>query len=104
MPGTETGAHAHSRVPRWLERTELSLRVILRIYVGLIICYMPWSGRILTSLPWSHNLWDHNPLWDVFPKIGDIAADGAVRGIVSGLGLLNIWIALQDAMRGSDRE
>jgi len=27
------------------------------------------------------------------------AANGAVRGIISGLGLLNIWIALQDAIR-----
>jgi hypothetical protein len=42
-------------------------------------------------------LWDQNPLFLRFPELGAYAASGAVRGMVSGLGLLNIWIALHDA-------
>ena len=102
--GPEIAVHPHHKVPRWLERTELSLRVMLRIYVGLIICFLPWSGQILTFFPWSHSLWDHNPLWEAIPVLGRFAANGAVRGIVSGLGLLNIWIALQDAISREDVE
>ena len=76
------------RIPRWLERLELVLRVMLRMYIGLAICYAPWSPMF----------WDQNPLFLQFPTLSAIAANGAVRGLVSGLGLLNLWIAFQDAI------
>jgi len=90
------------RIPRWLERSELFLRVFLRIYIGLAICYAPWSGQVLKNLPWSRVLWDQNPLFLHFPALGVYAASGAVRGLVSGLGLLNLWFAFQDAFRHRD--
>jgi hypothetical protein len=100
---------ASQRIPRWLESSELFLRVVLRMYIGLVIFYLPWSGQIATSfpevlnyLPWSRVLWDQNPLFMQIPTLGIYAANGAVRGIVSGLGLLNIWIAFQDAVRRRD--
>ncbi|MGC9158762.1 MAG: hypothetical protein ACP5FH_07190 [Terracidiphilus sp.] len=80
------------RLPRWLERSELFLRVLLRMYIGLAVCYIPWSGTF----------WDQNPLFARFPLLGAFAASGAVRGMVSGLGLLNLWIAFQDALHHWD--
>ena len=77
------------RIPPWLERAELFLRVLLRMYIGIAVCYAPWSRLF----------WDQNPLFLQFPSIGVFAAHGAVRGIVSGLGLLNLWIAFRDAIR-----
>jgi hypothetical protein len=87
--GAAAGEDAPQRIPRWLVRTELYLRVLLRMYIGLAICYAPWS----------HLFWDQNPLFVQFPTLAIYAANGAVRGIISGLGLLNIWIAVQDAIR-----
>ena len=81
--------HPPQRIPHWLVRTELYLRVLLRMYIGLAICYAPWSQLF----------WDQNPLFVRFPTLAIYAANGAVRGIISGLGLLNIWIAVQDAIR-----
>jgi hypothetical protein len=81
--------HSQQRIPHWLVRTELYLRVLLRMYIGLAICYAPWSQLF----------WDQNPIFVQFPTLAIYAANGAVRGIISGLGLLNIWIALQDAIR-----
>ena len=83
---------AHHHVPRWLERVELFLRVMLQMYIGLAICYWPWS----------RTFWDQNPIFLQFPWLGNIATAGAVRGLVSGLGLLNLWIAFQDAIRHRD--
>jgi hypothetical protein len=83
---------ATQRIPRWLERSELLLRVLLRMYIGLAICYAPWWPTV----------WDRNPLFAQFPTLAIYAANGATRGIVSGLGLLNIWIAFQDAVRHRD--
>jgi hypothetical protein len=85
--------HTHPHhVPRWLERVELFLRVMLRMYIGLAICYAPWS----------HTFWDQNPIFLQYSWLGNIATSGAVRGLVSGLGLLNLWIAFQDAIRHRD--
>src|SRR5215475_4063102 len=92
-PMSSPPAHpAPQRIPRWLERGELFLRVLLRMYIGLAVCYAPWS----------HMFWDQNPLFMRFPTLGIYAAHGAVRGIISGLGLLNLWIAFQDAVRHRD--
>ncbi len=93
-PGPQAPArlpHPH-RIPRWLVRLELFLRVMLRMYIGLAVCYAPWS----------HTFWDLNPIFLQFPTLGTIAMNGAVRGMVSGLGLLNLWIAFQDAIRHRD--
>ena len=87
--------HAPQRIPRWLERAELFLRVLLRMYIGLAVCYAPWSRLF----------WDQNPIFLQFPTLSIYAANGAVRGLVSGLGLLNLWIAFHDAIRhGTDKE
>jgi hypothetical protein len=86
------GSHPPQRIPRWIERMELFLRVMLRMYIGLAVCYAPWS----------HTFWDQNPIFLQFPSISVFAAHGAVRGIVSGLGLLNLWIAFHDAIRHRD--
>ncbi len=91
-PSSEVGQPeppSPQRIPRWLVRVELLLRVMLRMYVGLAICYAPWS----------HAFWDQNPIFLQFPALGAVALNGAVRGLVSGLGLLNLWIAFQDALR-----
>lgn len=99
-PGAVSGAqtqshqgHPPQRIPRWLVRAELFLRVMLRIYIGLAVCYAPWSPLF----------WDQNPLFARFPTLSIYAASGAVRGIISGLGLLNLWIAFQDALRYRNR-
>ena len=92
-PPAQPSAHpAPQRIPRWLERGELFLRVLLRMYIGLAVCYAPWS----------HMFWDQNPLFLRFPTLSIYAAHGAVRGIISGLGLLNLWIAFRDAVRHRD--
>jgi hypothetical protein len=84
--------HAPQRIPRWLVRAELFLRVLLRMYIGLAVCYVPWS----------RTFWDQNPLFEQFPALSVYAANGAVRGLVSGLGLLNLWIAFYNALHYRD--
>jgi len=75
------------RTPVWLRRVDLFLRVVVRLYLGLLV----------VALPWTH-LWDDNHLFHLVPQIAWLTANGVVRGIVSGLGLLNIWIAVSDAI------
>src|SRR5215469_5186424 len=58
QPGAATAQEhrAHPRIPRWLERAELFLRVLLRMSIGLIVAWAPWSPAF----------WDRNPLFSQF--------------------------------------
>ena len=62
--------------------------VIIRIYIGVIVLVIPWYAP----------LWADNQLLSYFPRVGTFLMYGAVRGMVSGLGLLNLWIALVEAV------
>ena len=92
QPASKGSGHTPQRIPRWLERSELFLRVLLRMYIGLAVCYAPWAKLF----------WDQNPIFVQFPTLSIYAANGAVRGMGSGLGLLNLWIAFHDAFRRKD--
>lgn len=92
LPGSSHPFPGPQRIPRWLERGELFLRVLLRMYIGLALCLAPWFPTF----------WDQNPVFTYFPVLAPYAASGAVRGILSGLGLLNLWIAFRDALRHWD--
>ena len=81
-------------IPRWLERGELFLRVLLRLYLGIALCYAPWARLF----------WDQNPIFVHYPLVASIALNGYVRGFVSGLGFLNLWIALQDALNHGEKK
>lgn len=74
-----------------MRRLDLILRVVVRLYLGLL----------LIALPWMH-IWGDNHLFLIYPTLGAFAESGAVRGLVSGLGLLNIWIALSEAVHYRD--
>lgn len=65
---------------------------MVRIFIGVILLVLPWSP-----------LWDNNHLLQTFPHIAAWASYGATRGIVSGLGLLNLWIAIDDTLHRGER-
>lgn len=75
------------QTPTWLLYLELSVRVVVRLYLGLVLIVLPWT-----------HFWSDNHLLFLVPHLAVLAASGVVRGIVSGLGLLNIWIAISDAI------
>lgn len=77
----------------WLRRFELFLLVMVALNVGLL----------LIALPWMH-VWNENYFFSYYAQLGRIADSGAVRGMVSGLGLLNIWIAISEAIHFRDLE
>lgn len=90
-PAGKRPEHGHGQsphqVPRWLQYLELSVRVVVRLYVGLVLVFLPWT-----------HFWSDNRLLLLAPHLAFIALNGVTRGIVSGLGLLNIWIGIHDAI------
>jgi hypothetical protein len=70
---------------RWLQRIELLVRVIVRLYLGLLIIALPWM-----------RFWTENGLFSYLPASDLLASSGFLRGLVSGLGLLNVAMAFQE--------
>jgi hypothetical protein len=69
----------------WLERIELLVRVIVRLYLGLLIIVLPWM-----------RFWTDNGLFTYSRGTALLAASGFVRGMVSGLGMLNVALAIHE--------
>ncbi len=64
------------------------LFIYLRMTLGMVVCMVPWYSPF----------WDANPLFAQPSGLATFMGTGAIRGLVSGLGLLNLWIAVRDAM------
>jgi len=62
------------------------LSVLSSLLVGIILVVVPWTG-----------LWDANYLLQPYPSVRALLLSGYMRGTVSGLGLVNIVLALDEA-------
>ncbi len=78
--------------PLWLQRISLFILVIFCVYLGVIV----------TVLPWWTSIWDRNVMLQSHPHLGAVLRLGFVRGIISGMGLLDIWIGISEAVHYRD--
>jgi hypothetical protein len=78
--------------PIWLQRLTLFVLVLFCVYLGAFVMVMPWWRRV----------WDDNLFIQSRPALAAVLYNGAVRGIISGLGLLDIWIGISEAVHYRD--
>ncbi len=78
--------------PVWLQRLSLFVLVLFCVYLGVLVMVLPWWTRI----------WDHNAFIQARPTLAKVLHNGSVRGIISGLGLLDIWIGISEAVNYRD--
>jgi hypothetical protein len=83
MPPAEEPKHPH----RWLQRLWLVVFVLFCLEVGIILTVLPWT-----------RLWTDNSLLLGFPAMKEFVNYGFVRGLVSGLGLIDIWMGVVEAV------
>lgn len=92
-PGTAASKHSTRRTaPVWLQRLSLFVLVLFCVYLGVLVMVLPWWTRI----------WDHNMFIQARPRLAAVLYNGAVRGLISGLGLLDIWIGISEAVHYRD--
>ena len=63
---------------------------VLRAVI-IVLCFE--LGALLLYLPWS-NFWEHNYFLAHFPSLMSFVLHPSVRGLVSGLGVLDIFVAI----------
>ena len=61
------------------------LSILSSLLVGIALVFAPWSP-----------LWEANWLLQMWPAARSIVLSGFTRGAVSGLGLVNLVLALRD--------
>jgi hypothetical protein len=61
----------------------------------LLIAFLLEIGFMLIVLPWS-TYWDHNYFVALVPAVRPFIINNFVRGAVSGLGVLNMTVAVID--------
>jgi hypothetical protein len=66
-----------------MSRIISALLVVICCIMGAILFYLPWTG-----------LWEQNYFLSHFPSLMRILLHPSVRGAVSGLGILDIFLAI----------
>lgn len=79
-----------SDAPVWVQRVSVGILVVFCLYVGLLLFLLPWT-----------RYWQENHYLLTLPSLGPLSlgslmSSGGMRGVVSGLGLLDIWIGISE--------
>jgi len=69
-----------------------------RIFLMIFVLFCLEIGIILTVAPWT-TFWTSNSLLASYPKLREILMYPFVRGVVSGVGVTDIWLAIAEAVR-----
>ncbi len=91
LPETENphlpaaGLQASPPAPIWYQRISIVILVVFCFYVGVLVFVLPWT-----------RYWPENQYLLSLPGLATVMNSGITRGIVSGLGLLDVWIGITE--------
>jgi hypothetical protein len=68
-----------------------------RIFLIVFILFCLEIGIILTVAPWT-SFWVTNSLILGYPQVREIVAYPFVRGLISGLGVTDMWLAVSEVL------
>lgn len=71
----------------WLWRLRALLLVTVYATCGVLLVILPWTPK-----------WTDNPLLLSSPELRTFVTHGFVRGLASGLGLLDLWLGFWEAI------
>jgi hypothetical protein len=89
--GAEGQALRQTRLHVWLHRTLILLFVFVCAAMGVLLLILPWRPE-----------WTDNHFLLGSPGLRTFVSNGFVRGLCSGLGLLDIWIGFWEAVHYHD--
>ena len=80
-----------SRWEIWKNRLSLIVFVLFCLEIGIVLTVLPWTG-----------IWTGSSLLVSFPQLRALLISNFVRGLISGLGLVNLWMGIAEAIRYRD--
>jgi hypothetical protein len=91
-PSPDPATDNSAEMPVWLQRLFVVVYVLFCIELGLVLIGLPWT-----------RFWFNNGLLAQWPALQHLMQQGFVRGAVTGLGVLDIWLGIVEAVRYRDR-
>jgi hypothetical protein len=82
----------YAEAPIWLQRLFVATYVLFCMVLGIWLVALPWSGK-----------WFDQGLVSNWPSLQNLLQQGFVKGAVTGLGLIDIWIGILEAVKYHDR-
>ena len=70
---------------------------MLRIRALLFVTLCATFGVLLVIIPWTPK-WTDSPFLLTSPALRDFVSNGFVRGLASGLGILDLWLGFWEAI------
>lgn len=80
-----------SPVAIWIDRIGLVIKVVFYIEMGMLLAILPWM-----------RVWTDNGLIIGYPHLRALLQQNFVRGLVTGIGLIDIWIGIWEAVHYRD--
>lgn len=90
-PASSTGAPIPPTKVIWVHRLFLIVRVVFCIELGMLLTILPWT-----------NVWIQNSYLGDYPALRSLLQLNFIRGLVSGFGLIDIWIGIWEAVHYRD--
>jgi hypothetical protein len=92
MPDGHAERISSPHPPVWAQRLLLAIEVSIAIWTGILVLVLPWTY-----------LWTENPLLAAWPTLKLVLNLTFVRGMISGVGVVDIWMGVSDALHYRDR-
>lgn len=91
-PPSPPPVQAEMPPPVWLQRVFMITYCLFCMVIGMA----------LVTLPWAPN-WFERGLVARWPALQAVLQSGFVKGAITGLGIIDIWIGVQEAIHYHDR-
>jgi hypothetical protein len=91
-PSGPQSVEEYAEAPVWLQR----------LFTGVYVLFCMTLGLALVTLPWTEG-WFEDGFFARWPAVQHVLHQGFVRGAVSGLGLIDIWLGVLEAVHYRDR-
>src|SRR3982751_2150448 len=75
----------------WSHRLSLVVLVVFCIELGMLLAILPWT-----------TVWNQNSFLVAHPGLRSLVQNNFVRGIATGIGLVDIWIGIWEAVHYRD--
>lgn len=82
---------SHYGASRWAARIFLVIEVMIWIELGMVLVVVPWTRA-----------WSDNGLVLSYPRLREFLNINFIRGAVTGIGLLDIWAGISQAVQYKD--
>jgi hypothetical protein len=91
-------AEQSAELPVWMQRLFVIVYVVFCIEMGVVLLVLGLSSWVTVG-----SWWFNNSLLAHWPTLRHVWQHAFVRGAVCGLGLIDLWIGISEAVRYRDR-